>query len=180
MLFAARITCVVMILSAVVFNAPWVDSMHDHQIRLASEFFPSRKLSREEITGLARLASLEHGVPLALVLAIIRVESNFNQRARSHRGAMGLMQITGRTARFLQVEDPYNPYHNVSAGTKYLRQLLDRFKGNRKLAIAAFNAGPTVVQKYRGIPPYRETREYVKRVLEAVEEQQADTSVIKL
>lgn len=100
-----------------------------------------------------------------LVHAVIQVESGFNQRARSHKGAMGLMQLIPATASRYQVQDPYDPDDNMRGGTQYLRHLIDRFPGRLDLAVAAYNAGPNAVERYNGIPPYRETRDYVRRVL---------------
>jgi soluble lytic murein transglycosylase-like protein len=100
-----------------------------------------------------------------LVHAVIQVESGFNQRARSQKGAMGLMQLIPATASRYQVQDPYDPDENMRGGTQYLRHLIDRFPGRLDLAVAAYNAGPGAVERYNGIPPYRETRDYVQRVL---------------
>lgn len=100
-----------------------------------------------------------------LVQAVIQVESGYNPRALSAKGAMGLMQLMPDTARELAVTDPYDPEENLRAGTTYLRRLLDRFSERLEWALAAYNAGPTVVDRHRGIPPYPETRDYVTRVL---------------
>ncbi len=100
-----------------------------------------------------------------LVRAVIQVESGYNARALSNKGAMGLMQLMPATALELAVGDPYDADANVLGGTSYLRQLLDLFGDQVELALAAYNAGPGAVRKYSGIPPYTETTEYVRRIL---------------
>lgn len=100
-----------------------------------------------------------------LVRAVVQVESGFNVRARSLKGAKGLMQLMPDTASELAVDDPYDPEQNLRGGTTYLRRMLDRFKGQVELAVAAYNAGPEAVARHNGIPPYAETRDYVRRVL---------------
>lgn len=108
--------------------------------------------------------SQAHGVDPLLVHAVIRVESNYRPRARSPRGAMGLMQLMPATAREYQVRNPFEPRANIEAGIKHLKTLIDRFDGV-ELALAAYNAGEAAVRKFNGIPPYRETRNYVSRIL---------------
>ncbi|HVL66404.1 MAG TPA: lytic transglycosylase domain-containing protein [Vicinamibacterales bacterium] len=109
--------------------------------------------------------SQAHGVDPMLVRAVIQVESNYRPRARSHKGAMGLMQLMPATAREYNVRNPYDPKANIAAGVKHLKGLLDRFEGAVDLALAAYNAGEGAVKKFGGIPPYRETRNYVSRIL---------------
>ena len=109
--------------------------------------------------------SKAHGVPAALVRAVMRVESCFDPRAVSRVGAQGLMQLMPATAAELGVRDSFNADQNIAGGARYLSQLLARFKNNTHLAVAAYNAGPTAVDNYRGIPPFPETRSYVKRVI---------------
>jgi soluble lytic murein transglycosylase-like protein len=99
-----------------------------------------------------------------LVQAVVQVESGYNVRALSSKGAKGLMQLMPGTARELGVTDPYDAEQNVRAGTAYLRRMFDRF-GNLEWALAAYNAGPEAVERHSGIPPFAETREYVRRVL---------------
>ncbi|HEU4428605.1 MAG TPA: lytic transglycosylase domain-containing protein [Myxococcota bacterium] len=106
----------------------------------------------------------EVGVPPALVKAVIHAESAFDPRAVSHKGAKGLMQLMPATARSLGVSDPFAAEQNIAGGTRYLRELRERF-GSWTFALAAYNAGPDAVTKFGGIPPYRETQKYVRRVL---------------
>jgi len=110
--------------------------------------------------------SAKHNVDANLVKAMITVESGYQSRARSRKGAMGLMQLMPATARRFNVRDPYNPQSNIEGGIKYLKTLLDRFP--ERLAIAAYNAGEAAVERFRGVPPYAETRDYVTRVLQIV------------
>ncbi|MCD6363720.1 MAG: lytic transglycosylase domain-containing protein [Synergistetes bacterium] len=98
-------------------------------------------------------------------MAVIQAESGFNPRAVSSKGAMGLMQLMPATARELGVSDPFDIEDNIMGGVKYLRYLSEKYKGNLELILAAYNAGPYAVDRYRGIPPYRETQNYVQRVL---------------
>jgi soluble lytic murein transglycosylase len=105
-----------------------------------------------------------HGLPPALVKAVIRAESNFDPGARSDKGAIGLMQLMPQTAEAMGVEDPWHAEENVRGGTAYLRSMVNRY-GDVRLALAAYNAGPQAVDRYGGVPPYRETQEYVQRVL---------------
>lgn len=109
--------------------------------------------------------SWEHGISPGLVQAIIQVESQGNTRATSRKGALGLMQLMPVVLEAYKVRDPFDPVANVQAGVKHLNYLLIEFSGNLSLALAAYNAGPGTVRKYRGVPPYPETRSFLRKVL---------------
>ena len=118
-----------------------------------------------EFEQLIKTCSDKYGVDSCLVKAVIHAESGYNPNAVSSKGASGLMQLMPATAKSLKVADRFNPKDNVEGGVKYLRFLLDTFRGDVTLAVAAYNAGLTKVAKYNGVPPYNETKTYVSRVL---------------
>lgn len=122
-------------------------------------------MSERELEPVIRRHSSQHQLHPALIRAVIKAESDFDPRAVSRSGAVGLMQLMPQTAVRLDVQDMYDPDDNVGGGTKYLRQLLDRFHGNLPLALAAYNAGENAVDRYQALPPFDETRQYVKKVL---------------
>lgn len=109
--------------------------------------------------------SIKYNLEPSLINAVIETESNWDYRAVSRKGAQGLMQLMPSTSKSLNVTNPFSPEENIDAGSRYLRRLLDRFHGDVSLALAAYNAGPETIEHYGGIPPFRETREYVKRVI---------------
>ena len=115
-------------------------------------------------------AAKEHGVAPELVASVIAVESNFNPKAVSWKSARGLMQLMPETAARLGVTQVFDPQQNINGGTRYLKELLVRYNGDLALTLAAYNAGPDKVEQYRTIPPYKETREYVRRVTEKFRE----------
>jgi soluble lytic murein transglycosylase-like protein len=119
----------------------------------------------EQINALVQQNADVWQVDPALIKSVIANESSFNANATSPVGAQGLMQLMPETAAALGVKDPYDPAQNVAGGTRYLKSLLDRFKGDTRLAVAAYNAGPGAVEKYNDVPPYAETQNYVKNVL---------------
>ena len=123
--------------------------------------------SKQEISDIISKISAKHGVNEKLVRALIRQESGFNPKVVSKAGATGLMQLMPSTAKGLGVTNAYDAEQNIYGGTKYLKGLLDRFDNNKELALAAYNAGPNAVKKYKGIPPYAETQNYVKSIMKS-------------
>lgn len=126
---------------------------------------PRAFISKRELEPVIARHSRTHRLHPALIRAIIKAESDFDPMAISRAGAVGLMQLMPETAVQMNVQDLYNPDQNIGGGTRYLRQLLDRFNGNLPLALAAYNAGETAVERYQSLPPFEETRRYVKKVL---------------
>lgn len=136
----------------------------------ADKIFSSKIASQKtdcnaDIDALIEEYSAKNGLDSAFVKAVIKQESGFQPDVTSHCGAMGLMQLMPSTATSMGVKNAYDPEQNIAGGTKYLKGLLDRFGGNKSLALAAYNAGPNAVTKYNGIPPYKETQNYVKNIM---------------
>ena len=125
---------------------------------------PSYSKNKNAFDHIIKQAALQHGVSEGLIKAVMHTESGFNANARSPVGAQGLMQLMPATARRFNVTNAYDAQQNIFAGAKYLSWLLKRFRGNTQMALAAYNAGEGNVDKYGGIPPFRETQDYVRRV----------------
>jgi soluble lytic murein transglycosylase len=119
----------------------------------------------QDFDGIIKQAGDRFGIEPCLIKAVIRAESDFNHRAISGKGAQGLMQLMPDTADALKVDDPFDPVSNIFGGTRYLRHLLERFNLDLGMALAAYNAGPEKVEAYRGIPPFSETMNFVKKVI---------------
>jgi Transglycosylase SLT domain len=137
------------------------ESSEQRDMRLSGHL---QQVSRQDLLDLIVRHADRQRLSQRLVQAVVQVESGYNPNARSHKGAMGLMQLMPDTARMLAVVNPFDPEENVRGGTDYLRSMLDRF-GDLQLALAAYNAGPSAVERHRGVPPFRETRRYVERIL---------------
>ncbi|MBI5893867.1 MAG: lytic transglycosylase domain-containing protein [Deltaproteobacteria bacterium] len=135
------------------------------RLKMKEGHFDSKKLSSGNYDRLIYSTAIRYGLDPLLVKAVIKAESDFDVLATSHKGAMGLMQLMPETANDMGIDDAYDPVQNIEGGVKYLKKLMGTYKTNLSLAIASYNAGEKAVQKYNGIPPYKETQEYVKRVL---------------
>lgn len=135
-------------------------SMNNSQIQTST-----KKQHENEFTQIIKKAADRFQLPERLISSVIKHESNFNSQTVSRAGAQGLMQLMPGTARFLGVKNSFDPEQNINGGARYLRQMLDQFNGDTTLALAAYNAGPGNVKKYGGIPPFKETQNYVQKVL---------------
>ena len=158
-------------------NAP---TTPDYRLLQPGVLPSASRLTAASLDGLIEAFAAEHSIDAALIRAVIRAESNFNHKAVSRKGAQGLMQLMPATIWRLSVGDAFDPHENIGAGVRYLRQLLDQFQGDLTLALAAYNAGENAVLRYRGVPPYQETREYVKKVLSLYRRTRGEPSRIRV
>jgi hypothetical protein len=131
-------------------------------------FNPEPATEPRDYSAYVENAATKYEIEPELIKAVIKTESNGNHRAVSSKGAMGLMQLMPSTANDMNVANPFNPEENIEGGTRYLRFLLEKFNGDLTLALAAYNAGPTTVERYRSVPPISETKQYVKKILSIV------------
>lgn len=151
-----------------------VDVAADDILRFEPEelFRPEPAKPTVNLTGpyaeLIRVAAAKYALDPLLLANVMAAESNFNPRAVSRKNAQGLMQLMPETSSRLMVKNPFDPAQNIDAGAAYLKQMLNRFAGNVELALAAYNAGPDKVLQYGGIPPFRETQDYVRRITSRV------------
>ncbi|WP_303393581.1 lytic transglycosylase domain-containing protein [Tuberibacillus sp. Marseille-P3662] len=148
-------------------NKPTISEPFDRSlIPFQTRSVPETNGSNSEYDNIIRKASAQYGVNEQLIRSVVQQESGFNPLSQSKAGAAGLMQLMPATAQSLGVTNRLDPEQNINGGTKYLKQMLDRFNGNKVLALAAYNAGPGNVEKYNGVPPFSETQNYVKQILE--------------
>ena len=146
-------------------NAP-TSNEHEYKVYIKERTSVSKRFySTNKYDHYITDASEQTGVDSRLLKAMIKAESDFDPRAVSRKGAMGLMQIMPENFKMLDLKNPFDPWENIKAGARYFQQLNKRFNGKLALSLAAYNAGPTAVDRYKSIPPYQETEEYVRRVL---------------
>jgi soluble lytic murein transglycosylase len=147
-------------------NAPTA-SENDYRVYVKEKkVYSSQIYSPQSFEDYIRQASDLYGIAFPLLKAIIKAESDFNPRAVSKKGAMGLMQIMPENIKAMNISNPFDPLENILGGARYFREMLDRFEGHLSLSLAAYNAGPKAVERYNNqIPPYKETENYIERVL---------------
>ncbi len=147
-------------------NAPTASENDYHVYVKEKKIYHTQFYSAKNFESFIRQASDLYGISYPLLKAIIKAESDFNPQAVSKKGAMGLMQIMPENIKALNISNPFDPLENILGGARYFRKMLDRFDGQLPLSLAAYNAGPTAVERYNNqIPPYRETEDYIERVL---------------
>ncbi len=146
-------------------NTLALNTLQINQKEMLADQTIAKNQHKNDYTQLIKKAADQFQLPERLISSVIKHESNFNSQTVSHAGAQGLMQLMPGTAKFLGVKDSFDPEQNITGGARYLRQMLNQFNGDMNLALAAYNAGPGNVKKHGGIPPFKETQNYVKKVL---------------
>lgn len=136
--------------------------------------------SDKDYNYIINMNSMKYKIEPSIIKAVITAESNWDPWALSKKGAMGLMQLMPGTVRDMQIRNPYDPEQNIEGGTRYLRSLLDRFDGDLDLALAAYNAGPGRVEKNGGIPPFKETKKYIRKVIAISEDESRPAKIYKV
>ena len=157
---------IIAVLTAVLVSFPVSLKAGTPSVKLSQNKVPYFLMKKNDYTyhHIILKAALRHEIDPALVKAIIMAESGYNPKAISKSGAKGLMQLMPRTAKSLGVENIFDPEHNINGGVRYFKRLVNRFKGDLKLALAAYNAGARIVRNYKGVPPFRATRRYIQKV----------------
>ncbi len=182
-------TVVLLIIPAIFNNYSHLQTPNGFVVSSAVSFQPSENSSSPSpsatpgetdplFRSIIQEASDLYEVEPELIQAIIMAESSYNPRAVSRRGARGLMQLMPATAKSLGVEDSFNPEHNIHGGVRYFKQLLDRFGGDTRMALAAYNAGSKKVRKYQGIPPFKATKYYIKKVFSYYKSYKTDSDSV--
>lgn len=146
-------------------NSGIANTFTNNNSATSNYLYSTKKATNSEIQNIINETSAKYGIDSSIIYSVIKAESNFNQFAISKAGAMGLMQLMPETAKQLNITNPFDASQNIDGGVRYLKGLLDTYK-NLSLALSAYNAGPSAVNKYNGIPPYEETKNYVSKILD--------------
>lgn len=140
-------------------------SFKDKIEEIQEKIYGQEKIDTTKYNDIIKSKSLKYAIPESLISSMIQQESGYNEKAVSPKGAKGLMQLMPQTAELMGVKDIFNPEENIEGGVKYLKNLLERFDGDVVKALAAYNAGPEIVEKNKGIPNYNETKNYISRII---------------
>ncbi|MGB9678724.1 MAG: lytic transglycosylase domain-containing protein [Thermoanaerobacteraceae bacterium] len=145
-------------------NSGIANTFTNNNSAISNYLYSTKKATNSEIQNIINETSAKYGIDSSIIYSVIKAESNFDQFAISKAGAMGLMQLMPETAKQLNITNPFDASQNIDGGVRYLKGLLDTYK-SLSLALSAYNAGPSAVNKYNGIPPYEETKNYVSKIL---------------